>query len=253
MVSLKGGENSLSQSIGEENRNLTTHIDPRVKLIHTLIAGILLFVVRSNEGVILNTIFMAIILIYFQLYDCSLKLILYTAGLYSLMILLNFIGGGAVILGVTVYIFFKFSPVLGIYYMMTKSISVSEFVNVLEKIKLPKSITITLAITLRFMPTIGQEISIIKESMKIRNISLNLCNVLKSPIMMMEFVMVPLMMRFIRVAEELASSAVVRGIERPGQRGSMFEIKLKLKDFIYLFIVILFTVFLYYFESRVIK
>lgn len=36
---------------------------------------------------------------------------------------------------------------------------------------------------------------------------------------MMEFVMVPLMMRFVKVAEELAAAAVVRGIERPGRSG----------------------------------
>ncbi|WP_313758379.1 energy-coupling factor transporter transmembrane component T [Tissierella sp.] len=252
-VLLKGRETYLNLSVIKTNTNPITHIDPRVKMIHTLIVGVLLFIVRSNEGGLLNAAFMAMILIYFGLYNCALKLMLYTIGLYALMQLLNFIGGAAMIIGVTVYIFFKFSPVLGIYYMMTKSISVSEFVNALEKIKLPRSITITLAVTLRFMPTIGQEMSTIKESMKTRNIPLNLWNVLKSPIMMMEFVMVPLMMRFVRVAEELAAAAVVRGIERPGQRGSMFEIKLRLQDFIYLFVVILFAVFLYCFERGVIR
>ncbi len=70
--------------------------------------------------------------------------------------------------------------------------------------------------------------------------------------MMMEFVMVPLMMRFVKVAEELAAAAVARGIERPGQRGTLIEINLRLQDFIYLFVVILYAVFLYCFESGVI-
>lgn len=141
---------------------------------------------------------------------------------------------------------------MGIYYMMTRSISESELVNALEKLGLPRSITITLAVTLRFMPTIAQETGAIKDSMKIRNIPLNFWNVVKAPVMMMEFVMVPLMMRFVKVSEELAAAAVVRGIERPGKRGSMFDIRLRPQDFAYLFVVTVYTAFLYCFENGVI-
>ena len=242
----------MDQSFVMTNPRRINHIDPRIKLIHTLIAGILLFIVRSNAGVLLNVAFMVAVLLFLGLYGCAVRLTIYTAVLYGLTQLLAFIGGGmAAFIGVTVYIFFKFAPVVGIYYIMTKSISASELVNALEKIGLPRSITITLAVTLRFMPTIGQEMSTIKDSMKIRNIPLNIWNVLKAPLMMMEFVMVPLMMRFVKVAEELAAAAVVRGIERPGRRGSLFEIKLRPQDCIYLLVVILYAVFLYYFESGV--
>ncbi len=243
----------MDQSFVMTNPRRINHIDPRIKFIHTLIAGILLFIVRSNAGVVLNVAFMVAILLFLGLYGCAARLTIYTVVLYGLTQLLAFIGGSvATFIGVTVYIFFKFAPVMGIYYMMTKSISASELVNALEKIGLPRSITITLAVTLRFMPTIGQEMSVLKDSMKIRNIPLNFWNVIKAPLMMMEFVMVPLMMRFVKVAEELAAAAVARGIERPGQRGTLIEINLRLQDFIYLFVVILYAVFLYCFESGVI-
>jgi len=232
------------------NPSSINHIDPRIKLIHTLISGILLFVVRSNEGVLLNVAFMVAVLVFLNLSNCALKLAIYTAILFLLTKFLSyFTGGVAALIGVTVYIFFKFSPVVGIYYMMTKSISASELVNALEKLHLPRSITITLAVTLRFMPTIGQEMGIIKDSMKIRNIPLNLWSTLKAPIMMMEFVMVPLMMRFVKVAEELAAAAVVRGIENPGRRGALFDIRIRKQDYIYLIIVIVYAVFLYSLEN----
>ncbi len=241
----------MDQSFVMTNPHRINHIDPRIKLIHTLIAGILLFIVRSNAGVLLNVALMVAVLLFLGLYGCAVRLTIYTTVLYGLTQLLAFTGGMAAFIGVTVYIFFKFAPVVGIYYMMTKSISASELVNALEKIGLPRAITITLAVTLRFMPTIGQEMSTIKDSMKIRNIPLNLWNVLKAPLMMMEFVMVPLMMRFVKVAEELAAAAVVRGIERPGRRGALFKIKVRPQDFIYLLVVILYAVFLYFFESGV--
>ncbi len=229
------------------------HVDPRIKLIHTLIAGVLLFVVRSNEGVLLNAAFMVTVLLFMGLYRCAINLTVYAGVLFLATRILSLFSGGVVsIIGVTVYIFFKFAPVAGIYYMMTKSISASELVNALEKLRLPRSITITLAVTLRFMPTISQEMANIRDSMKIRNIPLNLWSVLKAPLMMMEYVLVPLMMRFVKVSEELAAAAVVRGIERPGQRGSMFEIRLRTQDVIYFAIVILYAIFLYCYENGVI-
>lgn len=243
----------MNQAFVMTNPSSINHIDPRIKLIHTLISGVLLFVVRSNEGVLLNVAFMAAVLVFLSLQGCALRLVIYTGILFFLTKVLScFTGGAAALIGVTVYILFKFAPVVGIYYMMTKSISASELVNALEKLHLPRSITITLAVTLRFMPTIGQEMGIIQDSMKIRNIPLNLWSTLNAPIMMMEFVMVPLMMRFVKVAEELAAAAVVRGIEKPGRRGSMFDIRIRKQDYIYLLIVILYAVFLYILESGVI-
>lgn len=234
------------------NPHRFNHIDPRIKLLHTILAGILLFVVRSDAGILLNAAFMAAVLMFLGLYGCAAKLTVYAAVLYGMTTWLTFIGGGAAaVIGVTIYLLFKFVPVVGIYFMMTKSISASELVNALEKLGLPRAITITLAVTLRFMPTIGQEIGSIKDSMKIRNIPLNPWNVLKAPLVMMEFVMVPLMMRFVKVAEELAAAAVVRGIERPGRRGSLFVIKMRPQDFVYLLAVAAFAAFLYRFENGV--
>lgn len=234
------------------NPGRINHIDPRIKVLHMLIAGALLFVVRSAAGILLNVAFMAVLLVFLGLWGCAAKLVLYTAVLYGLTRLLAFTGGGvAAVAGVTVYIFFKFAPVAGIYFIMTKSISASELVNALEKTGLPRSITLTFAVTLRFMPTIGQEMGAIRDSMKIRNIPFNLWSVLKAPVEMMEFIMVPLMMRFVKVAEELSAAAVVRGIERPGRRGSLFVSRLGAKDFVYLLAVAAYAVFLFCFERRV--
>lgn len=243
----------MNQSFAIINPGGIHHIDPRIKLLHTLAAGVLLFVVRSETGVLLNVGFMAAVLVFLGLRGCAAKLAAYTAVLYGLTKLLAFIGGGmAAFIGVTVYIFFKFAPVAGIYFMMTGSIGASELVNALEKIGLPRSVTITFAVTLRFMPTIGQEIGAIRDSMKIRGIPLNLWNVVKAPLMMMEYVMVPLMMRFVKVAEELAAAAVVRGIERPGRRGSLFVSRLRPQDGVYVLAVAAYAVFLCCFEKGMI-
>ncbi|MBU5404980.1 energy-coupling factor transporter transmembrane protein EcfT [Paraeggerthella hongkongensis] len=230
------------------------YIDPRVKLVHVAIAGVLLFVVRSTGGILLSDAFMVVALLFFGLYGCAARLIAVTGALLATSLLLASVPGAvAAAAGMSVFIFFKFTPLAGVYFMMTKSVSPSELANALERLRLPRALTITLAVTLRFLPTIGQEVGAMRDSMRIRNIPLTVLNVLKAPLTMMEFVMVPLMMRFVKVAEELAAAACVRGIERPGVRGSLLEMRLRFRDFAYLGAVVGCAAFLACFESRMIS
>ncbi len=227
------------------------HIDPRTKMLHTFAQTVLLFMVKSNLGIIINLCFMALILSYFRKFYYVKRLLTYGAFLFLFMFLLGFLGAVGKFLGLTAYILFKFSPVLGNYYLMTKTVSVSQFISSLERMKLPKSITITLGVTLRFIPTITEELRIIKQSMKIRNVSLGIGNILTKPITLLEYMLVPLMMRFVKVSEELAASAIVRGIEKPGLRTSLTELKIAWKDFVYVFVLVIFLIFMYFFEVYV--
>ncbi len=225
-------------------------IDPRIKLLHAILQGLLLFVVHSNLGIIINLLFIIIVLLFYKLCDEAIKTFLYALVLFMVLKLINCIGGFLLIFGITVYGLFKFSPIVGIYFILSETINVSDFITALERIKLPRAITITLAVTLRFLPTITQELGYLKESMKTRNIPLTLLNFLKSPIMMLEYIIVPLMMRFVKIAEESAA-ALVRGIEKPGERTSMKEIKIRWIDYVYLTVICTFTIFMYYFEKGV--
>ncbi len=226
-------------------------IDPRIKLIHAILQGLLLFMVKSISGIVINLLFIIVILLFYNLYDKAIKTFLYGLILFIIVKLINFIGGFLLIFGITAYGLFKFSPIVGIYFILAETINVSDFITALEKIKFPRAMTITLAVTLRFLPTINQEVGHLKESMKTRNIPFTLLNFLKSPLMMLEYIIVPLMMRFVKVAEESAAAAVVRGIEKPGRRSSMNEIKIRWSDFLYLIVICGFTVFMYYFEKGV--
>ena len=76
-------------------------------------------------------------------------------------------------------------------------------------------------------------------------------NILTKPITLLEYMLVPLMMRFVKVSEELAASAIVRGIEKPGLRTSLTELKIAWKDFVYVFVLVIFLIFMYFFEVYV--
>jgi energy-coupling factor transport system permease protein len=55
---------------------------------------------------------------------------------------------------------------------------------------------------------------------------------------MLEYVFVPLMMRCVRIADELSASAVARGIENPQVHTALLPLKLRLTDAVYLTVLI---------------
>lgn len=60
---------------------------------------------------------------------------------------------------------------------------VSELIAAMYSLKIPRSITITFAMVLRFFPTFSEEIHNIYDAMKLRGIALSLRNVLTRPLL----------------------------------------------------------------------
>lgn len=100
----------------------------------------------------------------------------------------------------------------------------------LQKLKIPDSILLTLTVALRFFPILRAESKIIGENVRIRGISL------KSPKnwlrlnQMFEYAIIPLLMRTIRLADDLSASATTRGIDAPCKKTSHYAIAFRPKD-----------------------
>lgn len=104
---------------------------------------------------------------------------------------------------------------------------------------MPQSILLILVVIIRFVPTISGEIKTIKEAMKVRGFMGSKINVVLHPLRTMEYIVVPLIFRSIKVGDELAAAAIVRGIENPGKKKSYYETKLSKTDYVILGISLL--------------
>ncbi len=114
--------------------------------------------------------------------------------------------------------------------------------HVLAK-KIPRSITITFAMVLRFFPTFSEEIHNIYDAMKLKGIALSWKNVFTRPVLILEAIAIPIVMRSASIAEELSASAVTRGIDNPAQRTSFIQLKVHAKDWMVLcFFLVAFVV-----------
>ena len=113
--------------------------------------------------------------------------------------------------------------------------------NALEKLKLPFSVVITIAVMFRFFPTLKEEYGHIKNAMKMRGIGLNAVNVISKPILTLEYMMVPLLSSASRIGDELAAAGHTKGVDAPAKKVRYKTSHFTAADaFIFLYIIAVF-------------
>lgn len=119
-------------------------------------------------------------------------------------------------------------PIMAAY--LTFQIPSGKMIAVFQKCAMPRSALLILVIIIRFIPTISGEIRAIREAMRVRGFVGNGWNGVLHPLKLMEYVVVPLIFRSIKVADELAAAAIVRGIEKPGKKQSYYDTSISKTD-----------------------
>ena len=75
--------------------------------------------------------------------------------------------------------------------------------------------------------------------MKVRGLTGSKKKVFFHPLRTVEYVVVPLIFRSIKVGDELAAAAIVRGVENTGKKQSYYETKMSKTDIVILTISLL--------------
>ena len=126
---------------------------------------------------------------------------------------------------------------------MVKSTSVSEFVTAMERMHFSYFITIPLSVMFRYFPTVAEEYKAIHDAMKMREIGRGV----KNPFTYIEYVLVPIMMSTVRIADELSAASLTKGLSGNTKRTHVCEISIRFIDVILialsLIMLVLFFVF----------
>ena len=104
----------------------------------------------------------------------------------------------------------------------------------LYRMKLPKTAVLSLAVFFRFMPTVSMEYRCIREAQKFRGIGTSVAGVLLHPFLTAECILVPMLMRTSKIADELAASVSVRGMQLEGECSSLHEVRMCAFDWLVL-------------------
>ena len=123
---------------------------------------------------------------------------------------------------------------------MAKTTDISEILAALHNMKIPYYINIPLAVILRFFPTIKQDIICIRQGIKTRGMDISVLGVLKHPFKIYEMMIIPLLMRILSTATELAASVETRGLGISCKKTSYTEIHFSIFDALLLIAMVTF-------------
>ena len=100
----------------------------------------------------------------------------------------------------------------------------------LNRLRLPRPVIISMAVVFRFLPTVFGEYQAIRTAQKFRGIGISVWALLRHPARSYETILVPLLMRTMKIADELSASAMLRGAAQNGPMTSWHPIRFSWKD-----------------------
>ncbi|WP_245864339.1 energy-coupling factor transporter transmembrane component T family protein [Paenibacillus donghaensis] len=203
--------------------------DPRSQLLMVLLTSLAVFLADlSSLPWIIG--FMAVYLVIQGIYKQTV--------LYLILVLLLYLLQGWIsqvelemirFLGFITFLGLRFIPV----FMATLSLGrvpSGKLMAALQKLRLPMGILIAITVSSRFIPVLKREYEAIQVSAKLRGISITSPRNWLRPLRTFEYTIVPLLMRSLKISDELAASATTKGIDFPGKKTSIYTIAFKGRD-----------------------
>jgi len=216
-------------------------LDPRTKIFLVLAMGASITILVPIYVEILSAALLAFLFVMNRQVKSAIKLMVVFLFLAGLTYLPQDIPGVTSIVMPIGFIVRRFMmPIVAGNYLIS-STPVGLLMNALEKLKLPFSVVITIAVMFRFFPTLKEEYGHIKNAMKMRGIGLNAVNVISRPILTLEYMMVPLLSSASRIGDELAAAGHTKGVDAPAKKVRYKTSRFTAADaFIFLYIIAVF-------------
>lgn len=103
-------------------------------------------------------------------------------------------------------------------------------IEVFHRLYLPKSFAISSIVLMRFMPTIKYELNAIRGALKFRGIGVSVFNTIIHLPKNFYLTLIPLLIRTVRISDEITVAALTRGVELDNNIVSFSEVKWTSRD-----------------------
>lgn len=127
---------------------------------------------------------------------------------------------------------FFFLPFMAGKFLIRTS-DVGSILTSMDKIKIPKVVSIPIAVMFRFFPSFKEARRNIKLAMRIRGVTP------KNPLKYLEYVAIPIITISLNIADDISKSAETKCIAMPCQKVRYNEVKPGLADIVFLSIIVL--------------
>ncbi|MEU7633163.1 energy-coupling factor transporter transmembrane component T [Nocardia sp. NPDC049220] len=111
------------------------------------------------------------------------------------------------VLGVLAAYLLRLVVIAGVAMYLVRTTTPSEFTAALRVARVPRGITVSGAVMLRFIPTMIAEARAVRDAMRLRGLGM-----LGNPVRGLEYFTVPLIASSLRASEDLSASALLRGL-----------------------------------------
>ena len=228
-------------------------LDPRTKLFMVFVVSLIVMMSATTPFLwairLSITLIPIILMILEKKYSSALKFLLaYASALVLMFYFLSEQSEGLIASLLIGYcgIVVQFMPAIITAWYVVRTTKIGEFMSCMQKMHVPDGIAVSLAVVMRFFPTIKEEYSSINDAMRMRGVMLGGGNVLR----MFEFRMIPLLFSCVNIGEELSAAAITRGLGGDVKRSSVIELKLGVADYLIMTFLavatVIFVVFKYF-------
>lgn len=207
--------------------NTYIRLDPRTKFIVLFFVGFYMFSIPGN---VIEASIMAVVgglLVASGQWRSAVKM----TAVYACMLLLDifvspFLSGAFSTLFYTVVRLARMLlPIMGAALLLIRTTTVSEFITAFRKMHLPDAFIIPVSVMFRFIPTVSEEWSAIRNAMRFRGIGLSAKSVLTKPMSTLEYMLVPMLMSTATISGDLAAASLSRGLESGSERTCVQQVR----------------------------
>ena len=192
---------------------------PEVTLSSFIVAAAVPVITGLYGVLVCYTVLFAVLFSYYQLIF-HLKLQVFHSAFFS-------------VIGIVAFIVQRIIPFMLLGTVIQKQKNISEITMALERMRIPRGIILSIAVMFRYFPAIKDDFLIIIDSMKLKGLYTSKRAAVIHPIRTMEFIIVPMLFKSLRTAEELSCAALVKGIENTGNKTSYFDVRLRPVDAVF--------------------
>lgn len=223
-------------------------LDARAKLLMGLGLSVFMLATSSQLSLLLSFLPVSILLLASRIKKVTMifTIIYFVCLLLNSFVSVETIGTLGGLLGLLLFIVIKLIPMMMMGAWIVVTVKVNDFIASMDQMRMPPSVTISLAVTMRFLPTIKEEVDYIRDTMRMRNIDTSFRGVLFHPLRTMEFILIPLLMRSVRIADEMSAAALTRGLDENQKRSSLWDVHFGWKEIVItsIFLNLLFFIWL---------
>lgn len=228
------------------------HLDPRTKMLILALFSVVVMIDVVDGPAYVVRIIMTFIPVFLVCLEGKIHIaarftILFIAASLVQSYTQQHIGGISKMLVLFVcFMITQFAPVMITVWYCISTTKISEFMAAMNRMHAPQGLSISLAVMMRFFPTLAEEYCSIRDAMKMRGIAFGGGKITK----MITYRLIPLLFSSISIGDELSAAAITRGLGAPVRRTNVCEIGFHVYDVLMMIVMSVMTGLYVWFSLR---